>query len=85
MMKVTRVVTCTSMLVFCLLAAAQTAPPIRAELNGLRIAVDANSGGLLELEYGDMKFLRAAPGSESLLDAAYPGYGFEPLRLGVRY
>lgn len=47
--------------------------------------IDPSSGGLLELEYGGRKMLLARPGSASLLDAAYPGYGFEPLRLGTRY
>ncbi|MBI5091528.1 MAG: hypothetical protein HZB26_03690 [Candidatus Hydrogenedentes bacterium] len=59
--------------------------PVSAELNGLRISIDSESGGLLSLEYDGVTMLRRAPGSASLLDAAYPGYGFEPLRLGTRY
>jgi len=58
---------------------------VRTEINGLRILVDPSSGGLLELEYDGMKLLQARPRQASLLDAAYPGYGFEPLRLGTRY
>ncbi|MBI4586130.1 MAG: hypothetical protein HY717_19135 [Planctomycetes bacterium] len=49
------------------------------------MVIDPSSGGLLELEYEGMKMLQAGPGSASLLDAACPGHGFEPLRLGARY
>ena len=69
----------------CSLTASEPREPVRAELNGLRVAIDPNSGGLLELEYEGMKLLQARPGNASLLDAAYPGHGFEPLRLGTRY
>lgn len=69
----------------CRIASAENKKPVRAELNGLLIAVDADSGGLLELEYDGMSMLQASPETASLLDAAYPGYGFDPLRLGVRY
>lgn len=67
------------------LPAGEPSEPVRAELNGLRVAIDPGSGGLLELEYEGTKMLQARPGSASLLDAAYPGYGFEPLRLGTRH
>ncbi len=69
----------------CVLLTAQSKEPLRAELNGLRVFIDPNSGGLLELEYGGVKMLKSTPGNASLLDAAYPGHGFEPLRLGTRY
>ncbi|MCC6697731.1 MAG: hypothetical protein IT365_19040 [Candidatus Hydrogenedentes bacterium] len=67
------------------LAWAQSSDVVKAELNGLHVTIDASSGGLLKLEYADMTMLQATPESASLLDAAYPGYGFEPLRLGTRY
>jgi hypothetical protein len=69
----------------CSLVAGESRKPVRAELNGLRVAIDQKSGGLLELEYEGMKMLETGPGKASLLDAAYPGDGFEPLRLGTRY
>ena len=69
----------------CSLVAGEPKEPVRAELNGLRVVIDPSSGGLLELQYEGTKILEARPGSASLLDAAYPGYGFEPLRLGTRY
>jgi hypothetical protein len=64
---------------------AQSNSAIDAELNGLHIKVDADSGVILELEYGGMKMLQASAPDGSLLDAAYPGYDFEPLRIGTRY
>jgi hypothetical protein len=69
----------------CSAVAGESGAPVQAELNGLRVVIDPNSGGLLELEYDGVKLLQARPGQASLLDAAYPGYGFEPLRLGTRY
>jgi len=55
-------------------------------LNGLEIALDARTGGLLSLRYeGPGPLLEAAPGDASLLDLAYPRPDFEPLRLGARY
>ena len=69
----------------CSLVADEPSEPVRANLNGLQVVIDRSSGGLLELEYEGMKMLQARPGNASLLDAAYPGYGFEPLRLGARY
>lgn len=72
-------------LCICPLMAGESREPIRAQLNGLRFVFDPGSGGLLELEYEGLKLLEAAPGRASLLDAAYPGHGFEPLRLGTRY
>lgn len=58
---------------------------VSAEVNGLHLTLDSETGGLLGLEYAGTQFLRAATGAASLLDAAYPGYGFEPLRLGVKH
>lgn len=67
------------------LPAAEPSVPVRAELNGLRVTIDPESGGVRELEYDGVKFLQAGTGNASLLDAAYPGYGFEPLRLATRH
>jgi len=69
----------------CSLVASEPGSPVQRELNGLRVVIDPDSGGILELEYAGMKMLQARPGNASLLDAAYPGHGFEPLRLGARY
>lgn len=77
-----KIIACLVILCSWALPAAEPGEPVRAELNGLRVAIDPDSGGLRELEYDGVKFLQAGTGSASLLDAAYPGYGFEPLRLG---
>ncbi|MDX9973453.1 MAG: hypothetical protein RBU21_10755 [FCB group bacterium] len=63
----------------------ETSNGTRVDLCGLGITFDAQSGGLLALEYDGISLLQASPGKASLLDAAYPGYGFEPLRLGTRH
>src|SRR3990172_2123811 len=47
-------------------AEAEPMLPIQAELNGLRISIDADSGGVLDLEYAGMKMLHAPPGGVSL-------------------
>ncbi|MCC6820431.1 MAG: hypothetical protein IT579_06840 [Verrucomicrobia subdivision 3 bacterium] len=80
-----KIIACLVILCSWALPAAEPGEPVRAELNGLRVAIDPDSGGLRELEYDGVKFLQAGTGSASLLDAAYPGYGFEPLRLGARH
>ena len=56
---------------------------IRAELCGVSLEFDVESGGLIGLEYDGVRMLHASHETASLLDAAYPAYGFEPLRLGV--
>ncbi len=63
----------------------ETTNAVHAELNGLRLTLDPDSGGIMSIEYADMKMLEAEPGKASLVDLAYPGYGFDPLRLGTRY
>lgn len=65
--------------------AAQTKAPIRAELNGLTLAFDPDSGGLIEMSYDGAKLLESPSENAALLDAACPGQGFDPLRLGARY
>ncbi|NUM52671.1 MAG: hypothetical protein HUU46_03415 [Candidatus Hydrogenedentes bacterium] len=76
---------CTLVLHVCSLHATASEPAIQAELNGLRIAIDPDSGGLRELAYNGMTFLKAAPANASLIDAAYPGTAFDPLRVGTRH
>ena len=65
--------------------AAEAREPVRAELNGLSLAIDPDSGGLIEMAYNGVKLLETSPENASLVDAACPGQGFDPLRLGVRY
>lgn len=65
--------------------AAQTKNPVRAEMNGLSLTLEPDSGGLIEMSYSGAKLLGSSPENASLLDAACPGQGFDPLRLGVRY
>lgn len=60
-------------------------PAMRAELNGLCVAIDPDTGGIRELAYDGMTFLKAAPESASVFDAAYPGTAFDPLRIGARH
>jgi hypothetical protein len=69
----------------CTYAFAQSSAVVDAELNGLHIKVDASSGALLRLEYAGMTMLQSSPENGSLLDAAYPGFGFEPLRIGTHH
>ena len=59
--------------------------PVSIELNGLSLTMDADSGALLKMAYNGATLLDATPGNASLLEAACPGQGFDPLRLGVRY
>lgn len=65
--------------------AAQGREPVQAELNGVGLTIDPDSGALLALRYNGATILDAASEHASLLDAACPGQGFEPLRMGVRY
>jgi hypothetical protein len=59
--------------------AAEIEGGIQAQINGLQVTLDAETGGILEMECAGIKTLEAPHARASLLDAAYPGYGFEPL------
>ena len=60
--------------------------PVVTTLNGLRITLDAATGGLLGLEFeGPGRLLEAAPDEAGLVDVAYPLPQFEPLRLATRF
>ncbi|MBI2432206.1 MAG: hypothetical protein HYV26_04990 [Candidatus Hydrogenedentes bacterium] len=59
--------------------------PFHAQLRGLDLRIHPETGGLLEMTYAGLKLLEAAPEEASLLDMAWPAFGFEPLRLGTRY
>ncbi len=60
--------------------------PVNVTLNGLHIALDPQTGGILRLAFdGPGALLEADPGAAGLLDLAYPLPGFEPLRLATRY
>jgi hypothetical protein len=72
-------------LAICRWAGAESSAPVQVELNGLRVSIGSDSGGVLQLEFDGMTMLRTSHENASLLDAAYPGHGFEPLRIGVRH
>ncbi len=57
---------------------------VHAEINGLFLAFDAQSGTLREMLQDGVPLLQAEPGEASLLDMACPGQAYDPLRLGAR-
>ncbi len=59
---------------------------IEAELNGLKITLDADSGVIVKLESpGFGTLLQSAPERGGAIDLAYPVERFEPLRLASRF
>lgn len=69
-----------------LAGSAHATETIQAELNGLSLTFDADSGAILELEYpGPGVMLKTVPEYAGLLDVAYPIPQFEPLRRASRY
>jgi hypothetical protein len=71
---------------------AQTAPPtmekpgaIEANLNGLAITLDADSGSILRLRYAGMTMLDSKQERATILDLAVPIKEFEPLRVASRF
>ncbi|MEP6662700.1 MAG: hypothetical protein ABJC04_03450, partial [Verrucomicrobiota bacterium] len=57
-----------------------------ANLNGLELTFDADTGGLLRLSYpGVGNILEATRERSGLVDLAYPVKEFEPLRLATRF
>ncbi|HPK01971.1 MAG TPA: hypothetical protein PLS90_05900 [Candidatus Sumerlaeota bacterium] len=59
---------------------------VTAELNGLQLAFDADSGALIEMTYpGVGAMIQTSAARGSLLDLAYPIPSFEPLRLAARF
>ena len=59
---------------------------IHATLNGLAIAIDANTGGIVGLSYDGPGQILDSPASEAAaIDLAYPITTFEPLRLASRF
>jgi hypothetical protein len=59
--------------------------PVTAVLNGLRVTLDADSGGLRGLYYDGPGQLLDGDEAPGLIDLAYPIPQFEPLRLATRY
>ncbi len=84
-MRVVRGVTAVAAMGQASLAIAEPGNVVEADLNGLYVTVSADTGALLGLEYAGMTMLKATPDNGSLLDAAYPGFGYAPLRIGTRY
>ncbi len=59
---------------------------LEADLNGLRIALDGKTGGILGLHLdGPGKLLETTADQSGLVDLAYPVPQFEPLRLATRF
>ncbi len=57
-----------------------------ANLNGLKITIDKESGSIVGLEYpGPGEILQAKTGMGGIIDVAYPIPEFEPLRLASRF
>ena len=61
------------------------AKTITANLNGLELSFDSNTGSIVEMNYGQMKMLKSGVENASIIDVAYPVPDFEPLRLASRY
>ena len=60
--------------------------PVKANLNGLDLIFDSETGSLLQMSYpGPGKMLETSPERASLVDLAYPVKEFEPLRLASRF
>ena len=81
------------MIVFAILALlvttggnAMSANSVEADLNGLHLTLDSDTGSILTLEYpGVGKMLDSTPERAGLVDLAYPHEKFEPRRLASRY
>ncbi len=58
---------------------------VTANLNGLAITLDADSGTLLRLDYAGTRMLESEPSRATLLDLATPIKEFEPLRRSARF
>lgn len=59
---------------------------IHATLNGLAIAIDAQTGGIVGLSYdGPGQILESPANEAAAIDMAYPIKTFEPLRLASRF
>jgi hypothetical protein len=57
-----------------------------AELNGLHLVIDGNTGCILKMDYpGVGSLLEAKPGLAGMIDLAYPIPDFEVLRVASRY
>ncbi len=62
------------------------AATVEAELNGLKIGIDPDTGGLVKLDYATVgTLLQASPPRAGMIDLAYPIERFEPLRLAAKY
>ncbi|MEO6437245.1 MAG: hypothetical protein ABIP55_16000 [Tepidisphaeraceae bacterium] len=76
----------TLLLILLLPVPSASADVFEAELNGLKITLDADTGGILKLEFpGPGKLLESAPQRAGMIDLAYPIDRFEPLRLAARF
>jgi hypothetical protein len=64
---------------------AQTSHTMEAQLNGLAIAIDSDSGSILRLQYAATKMLDSRPERATILDVAVPIKEFEPLRVASRF
>ncbi len=63
-----------------------SAADFEAELNGLKITLDGETGGVLKLQYaGPGTMLESSPERAGMIDLAYPVERFEPLRLASRF
>jgi hypothetical protein len=58
---------------------------VTANLNGLAITLDADTGSILHLRYAGIDMLRSKPGRATILDLATPIHEFEPLRRASRF
>lgn len=68
------------------IAAADGADVVKARINGLELAFDGETGGLLEMRDPRVgTFLKTSSAEAGLIDLAYPIPDFEPLRLTTSF
>jgi hypothetical protein len=79
-------VSCRHLIAGLLLAGSLHAANVEVTLNGLRIELDGETGGILSLEYPKVgRMLSTEAGTASLVDLAFPLGDYVPLRLGTRH